>query len=82
MNGARPLGPLSGLSSFGKRPTILISGLGQIQDKTAHPMDQSAGKTEWPKPNGIRFLATAAEIMQDRSTDRLVLSPQTCEVNN
>ena len=33
-------------------------------------MDRSAGDAEWPKLNGIRFLASATEIMQDRYTDR------------
>jgi hypothetical protein len=33
-------------------------------------MDQGAGDGESPKPNGIRFLASATEIMQDRYTDR------------
>jgi hypothetical protein len=69
MNGARPLGSRSGPISFGKRPTILIPAPCQIQGKTAHPMDQGTGNIECSKPNGIRFLASATEIMQDRSTD-------------
>lgn len=32
-------------------------------------MDQSAGGAAWSQPNGVRFLASATEIMQDRSTD-------------
>jgi hypothetical protein len=32
-------------------------------------MESECRHAEWPKPNGIRFLASATEIMQDRSTD-------------
>jgi hypothetical protein len=32
-------------------------------------MESDCRDAEWPKPNGIRFLASATEIMQDRSTD-------------
>jgi hypothetical protein len=33
-------------------------------------MNQGGGDAESPKPNGIRFLASTTEIMQDRYTDR------------
>ncbi len=59
MNGARPLGFPQWPKQLGKRPTILISGFGQIQGKTPRPMDQGAGdaesaETEWNTISGQR----------------------------